>query len=77
MRALLSLLEEDREALNWRQYMAAVNWSIGRFVHRGEYIPMYTQMLESSAPDNRTADEVIDDLADKLRKRLRERSEKA
>lgn len=75
MYALLALLEGDREQENWRQYMAAVNWSIGKFVHRGEYIPMYTQMLESSKPDDRTANEVIDDLAEKFRKRLRERSE--
>lgn len=77
MYALLSLLEGDREQENWRQYIAAVNWSIGRFVHRGKYIPMYTQMLENSKPDDRTANEVIDDLAEKFRKRLRERSEKA
>ena len=77
MYALLSLLEGDREQENWRQYMAAVNWSIGKFVHRGEYIPMYTQMHENSKPDDRTANEVIDDLAEKFRKRLRERSEKA
>lgn len=77
MYALLALLEGDREQENWRQYMAAVNWSIGRFVYRGEYIPMYTQMLENSKPDDRTADEVLDDLAEKFRKNLRERSEKA
>lgn len=77
MYALLALLDGDREQENWRQYMATVNWSIGRLVYRGEYIPMYTQMLENSKPDDRTANEVIDDLAEKFRKRLRERSEKA
>ena len=77
MNALLCLLDEDREQNNWRQYMATVNWSIGRFVYKGEFLPLYTEMLERSKPDNRTADEVIDDLADKIRKRLQERSEKA
>ena len=75
MSALQALLEEDMKRENWQTYVASVAWAIGR-VHMGrDYMPPYTDIIKQHKPDNRTGEEIVDDLAAKLRRRAKDRGE--
>lgn len=73
--ALSALLEKEAEEKNLSEYLALVGWSIGKYLYRDHFIPSYADMSKK-VTDNRSGAQIVDDLAEKLRKR-KEKREKA
>lgn len=59
---------EDRKTAT-NEYMATVLWSIGRMLGGDGYsLPTYDQFLHPKQEDNRTKDQIVNGLIEKLRK---------
>lgn len=69
------MLDEDLQQFHWRVYMANTCWSIGAAHFGREYMPVFTDIIDHHKPDDRSGEQIVDDLAAKLRRRIRERGE--
>ena len=67
MFALASLLHDEAERSAWRIYMADMAWMTARIGYR-DPLPRYSEIVNrrSEPVDNRSAEEIIEDLRKKL-----------
>jgi hypothetical protein len=75
MSALQSLLDDEMQQFSWRVYLANACWAVGASRLGKDFMPAYTDTLKHNKPDNRSGEQIVDDLAAKLRRRIRERGE--
>lgn len=76
--ALVSVAKVQRENDLWRMYMAEISWIPAARGLRKEKPPRFPDLLNElrgnrPAEDNRSSDEIIEDLKKKLRDRANER----
>lgn len=76
MGALAALLDEQEQQRNMQLYHATVLWTIGKRLYGREYIPQYADVTKQTPEDPRTADELVDDMAAKIRRRIEQRRRK-
>ena len=67
MYALESLLHDEEERSAWRYYVADMVWMTARIGYR-DTLPRYSEIVNrrSEPVDNRSAEEIIEDLRKKL-----------
>lgn len=67
MCALASLLHDEAERSAWRCYVADMVWMTARIGYR-DPLPRYTEIVNrrNEPVDNRSAEEIIEDLKKKL-----------
>ena len=67
MVALASLLRDEAERSAWRSYLADMTWMTARIGYR-DPLPRYSEIVNrrNEPVDNRSAEEIIEDLRKKL-----------
>ena len=73
MTALAALLDEQEQQESMAMYQATVLWTIGKRLYGKEYLPQYNDLTKQTPEDPRTAEELVDDLAAKIRQRIEQR----
>lgn len=67
-RALAAVMNESARDDLWREYMATVAYSIGRIEGGEKYpIPPYSDLTSDKPQDERTGEEILDGLIDRLK----------
>lgn len=69
MGALIAVIEQNMMQRVWREYTANAVWSIARTLYKEYPMPSFTELIEKGKTprDDRTGQQIIDDLIKKLR----------
>lgn len=73
MGALDALLWQQNQEEMLSRHTNALLWSVGRFLHKDKCIGTFDELTKLKIVDNRTADELVDDMAARVRKRIEQR----
>lgn len=74
--ALVALAVQQRKQEFWQTYTADALACILRVAAGQQVMPLYSELVqEKPEPDNRTSEQIIHDLTDRLRKEIKRRKE--
>lgn len=63
---IFAMLEYEGKQEQWRVYCATILWSVGKMLSKEYPFPAYTEFLNQKPVDNRTTQEIVSGLIEKL-----------